>query len=75
VSKDVQDRPMGRPKGLVETVVVSVRLPKPLADEAKEIADMLSTADLTASTTDAYRAAIVRGFAAIRADHAKKAKR
>ena len=73
--EDMQDRAMGRPKSVVETVPVTFRITKNLADEAREIAALMSTVDLAASTTDAYRAAIVRGFQAIRAEKKAKAKR
>lgn len=65
---------LGRPKdkGPADTVPVTFRITRELAEEAKAIAKLISTPYVEASPQDAYRAAMERGFRLIRAELAKK---
>ena len=49
---------------------IAIRVPAPWLKEAEEIAKLLSRADIgyAATKADAFRVAIERGFAAIRAE-------
>ena len=51
-----------------DTSQVTFRLPVSLALEAEEVADLLSFPGKRASRTDAFREAIRRGFAVLRAE-------
>lgn len=56
------------PRPPADTVQVTFRIPSQWLIEADEVADLLSKPGMRASRTDAYRAAMARGFAAIRGD-------
>ena len=59
------------PRPPADTVQVTFRIPSNWLIEADEVADLLSQPGMRASRTDAFRAAIVRGFEAIRKDAEK----
>lgn len=56
------------PRPTPDTVQITFRLPRPMALAADEVADLISVPGKRASRTDAIRAAIARGIAAIQAD-------
>lgn len=60
------------PRHPTTTVQIAIRVTPETVQEADEIAKMLSVPGVPMTRTDAFRAAIARGFAAIRADHASK---
>ena len=55
------------------TVQIALRVPPTWIEEAEEVAQLLSRPGLPVSKTEAFRAAIARGFEAIRADVAAQA--
>ena len=66
VTTAVQDD-MARPP--VDTVQVTFRIPTPWLIEADEVADLLSRPGHRLSRTDAMRAALAKGFEALRGEH------
>lgn len=65
--------PEGMPRPPADTVQVTFRIPSAWLLEADAAADLLSRPGMRASRTDAFRAALARGFAAIRAESAPPA--
>lgn len=61
-------QPDGMARPTANTVQITFRIPKEWLEEADEVADVLSRPGMRASRTDAFRAAVARGFAAIKAD-------
>jgi hypothetical protein len=70
---EVEPGDMPRPPS--NSIQVAIRIPKPWLKEADEIAKLISRPGFEASRTDAIRAAIAKGFEALRAEAAKPAKR
>lgn len=64
----------GMPRPPSDSVQIAIRIPKSWQKDADEIAAMISRPGFTASRTDAFRAAIARGFEALRADHEAESK-
>ena len=56
------------PRQPINTVQLALRVPPEFNKEADEIAKLISRPGVTLTRSDAYRAAIARGFEAIRAD-------
>lgn len=63
------------PRPRTDTTQVTFRIPKQWLIEADECADLLSVPGMRASRTDAFRAAMARGFAAIKAEASRPKKR
>ena len=61
---------MGRPSR--DYVSLTLRVPADWREEADRIAKMISPGGVEMSRSDAFRAAIARGFEAIRAEHSSK---
>ncbi len=59
------------PRPAQDMVQVTFRLPRPMALDADRVADLISVPGKRASRTDALRAAIARGIAAIQDDASK----
>lgn len=62
----VETQEMPRPPS--DAVQIAIRVPKSWLNDADEIAEMISRPGFTASRTDGFRAALARGFEALRAD-------
>ena len=58
----------GVPRPPSDAVQIALRVPKPWLSEADEIARMISRPGFEASRTDAFRAAIARGFEVLRVE-------
>jgi hypothetical protein len=58
------------PRPPSDSVQIAIRVPKSWLDDADEIAELISRPGFTASRTDGFRAALARGFEALRADAA-----
>jgi hypothetical protein len=67
---DTQDMP--RPPS--DSVQIAIRVPKSWLEDADDIAALISRPGFQASRTDGFRAAIARGFEALRADAGQDAK-
>lgn len=65
----------GMPRPPSNSVQIAIRVPAEWLAEADEIAKIVSRPGLEASRTDAFRAAIARGFQAIRDDAAVTTKK
>jgi len=61
------------PRPPSNSVQIAIRVPAEWLTEADEIAKLVSRPGLEASRTDAFRAAIARGFQAIREESAASA--
>jgi len=61
------------PRPPSDSVQIAIRVPRAWLDEADAVARLLGQPGFEATRTDAFRAAIARGFEAIRADHAGQA--
>ncbi len=68
MSEDATDVETGVPRPPSDAVQIALRLPKPWLAEADEIAALISRPGFEASRTDAFRAAIARGFEVLRAE-------
>lgn len=62
----VQTQEMPRPPS--DSVQIAIRVPKAWLDDADQIARVISRPGFQASRTDAFRAAIARGFEILRAE-------
>lgn len=56
------------PRPPSDSVQIAIRVPKDWLADADEIAALISRPGFTASRTDGFRAAIARGFEALRQD-------
>jgi hypothetical protein len=56
------------PRPPSDSVQIAIRVPKDWLDDADEIASVISRPGFQASRTDAFRAAIARGFEILRAE-------
>jgi hypothetical protein len=56
------------PRPPSDSVQIAIRVPKDWLKDADEIAALISRPGFQASRTDGFRAAIARGFEALRAD-------
>lgn len=63
----------GVPRPPSDSIQIAIRIPKGWLEDAEEIARLISRPGFEASKTDAFRAAIAKGFEALRAE--SKAKR
>jgi hypothetical protein len=63
----VETQEMPRPPS--DAVQIAIRVPKAWLKEADEIAALISRPGFQASRTDAFRAAIARGFEALKAEN------
>ena len=56
------------PRPPSDTVQIALRVPTPWQTEADQLAKLLSRPGINASRSDAYRAAMARGFEVLRAE-------
>ena len=68
MSEDAIDVDVSVPRPPSDAVQIALRVPKPWLSEADEIAKAISRPGFEASRTDAFRAAIARGFEVLRAE-------
>lgn len=64
----------GMPRPPSDAVQIAIRVPKDWLADADEIATLISRPGFLASRTDGFRAAIARGFEALREDAEKAGK-
>ena len=74
MNKTSPDNVADMPRPPSDAVQIAIRVPKPWLAEADVVAKLISRPGFEASRTDAFRAAIARGFEILRAEN-KKAKR
>lgn len=65
-------RTLAMPRPPSDSVQIAIRVPAEWLKEADEIATLISRPGFMASRTDAFRAAVARGFEVLRVEAGKK---